>query len=315
MILFLSKRIGLGILTLWAVSILVFAGTELLPGDVATAILGQGATTETVEALREQMGLERPALERYISWISNMLRGDLGHSIATGRSVGMLMEDRVYNTFLLAGVTALVSVPLALLLGILSVIYPEGILDRSISMSSLVLISLPEYFTGAALILLFAVTWHIFPAVVYSSQFTSFWLTMRALTLPVITLTVAILAHMVRMTRAAVLDVLRSPYVEMALLKGVPKGRIILRHALPNSLSPVINVVAINLGYLVSGVVLVEAIFSYPGLGRLLTDSVANRDLPLVQGVAMVFCIVYVLLNLLADILVSLTNPRLRIKK
>lgn len=315
MILFLSKRIGLGILTLWVVSVLVFAGTELLPGDVATAILGQGATTETVEALREQMGLDRPALERYISWISNMLRGDLGNSIATGRSIGMLMEDRVYNTFLLAGVTALVSVPLALLLGILSVIYPEGILDRSISVSSLVLISLPEYFTGAALILLFAVTWHIFPAIVYSSQFTSFWLTMRALTLPVITLTVAILAHMVRMTRAAVLDVLRSPYVEMALLKGVPKGRIILRHALPNALSPVINVVAINLGYLVSGVVLVEAIFSYPGLGRLLIDAVANRDLPLVQGVAMVFCIVYVLLNLLADILVSLTNPRLRIKK
>jgi peptide/nickel transport system permease protein len=315
MALFLAKRLALGLLTLWAVSVLVFAGTELLPGDVATAILGQGATTETVEALREQMGLDRPALERYISWISNMLRGDLGNSIATGRSIGMLMEDRVYNTFLLAGVTALVSVPLALLLGILSVIYPEGILDRSISVSSLVLISLPEYFTGAALILLFAVTWHIFPAIVYSSQFTSFWLTMRALTLPVITLTVAILAHMVRMTRAAVLDVLRSPYVEMALLKGVPKGRIILRHALPNALSPVINVVAINLGYLVSGVVLVEAIFSYPGLGRLLTDAVANRDLPLVQGVAMVFCIVYVLLNLLADILVSLTNPRLRIKK
>jgi peptide/nickel transport system permease protein len=174
---------------------------------------------------------------------------------------------------------------------------------------------LPEYFTGAALILGFAVTWHFFPAVVYSSQFTSFWQTMRALTLPVITLTVAILAHMVRMTRAAILDVLRSSYVEMALLKGVPKGRIILRHALPNALSPVINVVAINLGYLVSGVVLVEAIFSYPGLGRLLTDSVANRDIPLVQAVAMVFCVVYVLLNLLADILVLVTNPRLRAKK
>jgi peptide/nickel transport system permease protein len=217
------------------------------------------------------------------------------------------MQDRVYNTFLLAGVTALVSVPLALLLGIVSVIYPEGVLDRSISMSSLVLISLPEYFTGVALIFGFAVTWHLFPAVVYSSQFTSFWQTMRALTLPVITLTVA--------TRAAILDVLRSAYVEMALLKGVPKGRIILRHALPNALSPVINVVAINLGYLVSGVVLVEAIFSYPGLGRLLTDSVANRDIPLVQAVAMVFCVVYVLLNLIADILVMVTNPRLRAKK
>jgi peptide/nickel transport system permease protein len=315
MALFLTKRLALGLLTLWAVSVLVFTGTELLPGDVATAVLGQGATPETVEALRDQMGLDRPAAERYFTWIGNMIQGDMGQSVATGRSIVSLMEDRVYNTFLLAGVTALVAVPLALLLGILSVIYPEGMLDRSISMSSLILISLPEYFTGAALILGFAVTWHVFPAIVYSSQFTSFWQTMRALTLPVTTLTIAILAHMVRMTRAAILDVLRSAYVEMALLKGVPKGRIILRHALPNALSPVINVVAINLGYLVSGVVLVEAIFSFPGLGRLLTDSVANRDIPLVQAVAMVFCVVYVLLNLIADILVMVTNPRLRAKK
>lgn len=284
MALFLTKRLALGLLTLWAVSVLVFTGTELLPGDVATAVLGQGATPETVEALRDQMGLDRPAAERYFTWIGNMIQGDMGQSVATGRSIVSLMEDRVYNTFLLAGVTALVAVPLALLLGILSVVYPEGMLDRSISMSSLILISLPEYFTGAALILGFAVTWHVFPAIVYSSQFTSFWQTMRALTLPVTTLTIAILAHMVRMTRAAILDVLRSAYVEMALLKGVPKGRIILRHALPNALSPVINVVAINLGYLVSGVVLVEAIFSFPGLGRLLTDSVANRDIPLVQA-------------------------------
>jgi peptide/nickel transport system permease protein len=315
MALFLTKRLALGLLTLWAVSVLVFTGTELLPGDVATAVLGQGATPETVEALRDQMGLDRPAAERYFTWIGNMIQGDMGQSVATGRSIVSLMEDRVYNTFLLAGVTALVAVPLALLLGILSVVYPEGMLDRSISMSSLILISLPEYFTGAALILGFAVTWHVFPAIVYSSQFTSFWQTMRALTLPVTTLTIAILAHMVRMTRAAILDVLRSAYVEMALLKGVPKGRIILRHALPNALSPVINVVAINLGYLVSGVVLVEAIFSFPGLGRLLTDSVANRDIPLVQAVAMVFCVVYVLLNLIADILVMVTNPRLRAKK
>lgn len=209
MALFLTKRLALGLLTLWAVSVLVFTGTELLPGDVATAVLGQGATPETVEALRDQMGLDRPAAERYFTWIGNMIQGDMGQSVATGRSIVSLMEDRVYNTFLLAGVTALVAVPLALLLGILSVIYPEGMLDRSISMSSLILISLPEYFTGAALILGFAVTWHVFPAIVYSSQFTSFWQTMRALTLPVTTLTIAILAHMVRMTRAAILDVLR----------------------------------------------------------------------------------------------------------
>ena len=309
---FLAKRLALGIGTLWVVSILVFTGTELLPGDVATAVLGQGATEETVAALREQMGLEKPALERYVTWITNLVQGDMGESIATNRPIRTIMDDRVYNTFMLAGVTALISVPLALLLGILSVIYPEGILDRSISMVSLILISLPEYFTGAALILIFAVTWHIFPAVVYSSQFSSVEQIMRALTLPVITLTIAILAHMVRMTRAAILDVLRAPYVEMALLKGVPKSQIILFHALPNSLGPVINVIALNLGYLVSGVVLVEAIFSYPGLGRLLTDSVANRDIPLVQAVTMVFCTVYVGLNLIADMLTIITNPRLR---
>ena len=309
---FLAKRLALGIGTLWVVSILVFAGTELLPGDVATAVLGQGATKETVEALREQMGLDKPAVGRYVTWITNLVQGDMGESIATNRPIRTIMDDRVYNTFMLAGVTALISVPLALLLGILSVIYPEGILDRSISMVSLILISLPEYFTGAALILIFAVTWHIFPAVVYSSQFSSAEQILRALTLPVITLTIAILAHMVRMTRAAILDVLRAPYVEMALLKGVPKSRIILFHALPNSLGPVINVIALNLGYLVSGVVLVEAIFSYPGLGRLLTDSVANRDIPLVQAVTMVFCTVYVGLNLIADMLTIITNPRLR---
>lgn len=312
MFIFLAKRLALGVMTLWVVSLLVFAGTELLPGDVATAVLGQGATPETVEALREQMGLDKPAVGRYVKWVTNMIQGDMGESIATGRSIRTIMDDRVYNTFLLAGITALISVPLALLLGILSVIYPEGILDRSISIISLILISLPEYFTGAALILVFAVTWHVFPAVVYSSQFNSIGDIIRLLTLPVITLTVAILAHMVRMTRAAVLDVLRAPYVEMALLKGVPKSRIILFHALPNSLGPVINVIALNLGYLVSGVVLVEAIFSYPGMGRLLTDSVANRDIPLVQAVTMVFCAVYVGLNLVADMLTIVTNPRLR---
>ena len=308
----LAKRAVYVLLTLWVVSILVFVGTEVLPGDVASALLGQGATPETLAALREKLELNRPAVVRYGMWISKFVRGDWGTSLATGRSISKLVLERVRNTFLLAIMTAAFAVPLSLFLGLLSATYPDSLIDRSISVSSLVMISVPEFFTGALLVLLFAITWRVFPAIVYTSRFGSFGEMLRGLTLPILTLTAIMLAHMARMTRAAVLDILRSSYVEMAILKGVPKRRIILRHALPNAIGPVLNVIAINLGYLVSGVVIVEVIFSFPGLGRMMVDSVTNRDVPLVQAVAMVFCAVYVGLNLMADILVIVTNPRLR---
>lgn len=308
----LIRRFMFGIATLWVVSLLVFTGTELLPGDVASAFLGPTATPETLAALRERLGVDRPATIRYVLWFSKMVRGDWGTSLATGRSIEKLVAERVRNTFILATLTAAFAVPLSVFLGLLSATYSGGKLDRCISVSSLVVISVPEFFTGALLVMFFAITWHLFPAIVYTSNFASFGEMLRGLALPILTLTAAMLAHMSRMTRAAILNVLRSPYVEMAILKGATRRRIILRHALPNAVGPIINVIAMNLGYLVSGVVVVETIFSFPGLGRMMVDSVANRDVPLVQAVAMVFCLVYVNVNLMADLLVILTNPRHR---
>lgn len=315
MISFLVQRIFLAVVTLWAISVLIFVGTEILPGDVASAVLGRDATPEALAAIRERLGLSRPATVRYAGWISKMVRGDCGESIATGRPVAGLIAERLQNTFVLAVLTALFAVPLSVFLGLFSATYPDGFLDRTISISSLVLISVPTFFTAVVLVLFFAVTWRLFPATIYAPQFASFGQMLHALALPILTLTAAMLAHMSRMTRATILEVLRSTYVEMAILKGVTKGRIILRHALPNAVGPIINVIALNLGYLVSGVVIVEVVFSYPGLGRMMVDSVANRDVPIVQAVGMIFCAVYIGVNLMADLLVLLTNPRLRSKK
>jgi peptide/nickel transport system permease protein len=309
------QRLLLGILTLCAASVLVFAGTEVLPGDVATAILGQSATPETVAAIREQLRLDRPAPIRYVVWLSHMVRGEWGRSLTTDRPVAAIIPGWLRNTLVLAALTALVSVPIALALGLFSAAHPDGVLDRIVSVSSLVGVSLPEFFTGSLLVLIFAVTFRFLPAVSSVSEFTSTLQNLRSLVLPIMTLTLAVLAHMTRMTRAAILDVMRSPYAEMAILKGVPQKRIILRHALPNALGPIINVIALNLGYLVSGVVVVEAVFAYPGLGRLIIDAVSFRDIPLVQAATMIFCIFYIGVNLLADLLVLITNPRLRKKR
>jgi peptide/nickel transport system permease protein len=315
MLLLILRRLIIGFLTLLVISVLVFAGTEILPGDVATAVLGQSATEETVQALRLKMGLDDPAPVRYFLWLSGIVQGDLGESLATGRDIFGLITERLLNTFVLALFTALFAVPLALVLGILCALYPDSFVDRSISYSTLVLISLPEFFTAALLVFLFAVTWNIFPAVVRITSFGNIGVTLHNLMLPILTLTAALLAHMTRMTRSTILDVLHSGYIEIALLKGVPKKRIVLRHAFPNSLGPIINVIATNLGYLVSGVVVVEAVFAYPGLGQMMVDCVTNRDIPLVQAVAMLFCTFYIGLNLVADVLIIMTNPRLRYKK
>jgi peptide/nickel transport system permease protein len=250
-----------------------------------------------------------------LSWLSRLVRGDFGKSLATGRSIAALVGERLWNTLILAILTTLFAVPLSVILGLLSASYPDSLLDRTISVSSLMLISVPEFFTAAVLVLAFAVTWRLFPAVIHVSQFSSPGQMLHALTLPILTLTASMLAHMSRMTRAAILNVLRSAYVEMAILKGLTKERIIFRHALPNALGPIINVIALNLGYLVSGVVVVETVFAYPGLGRMMVDSVTNRDVPMVQAVAMIFCATYVGINLVADLLVMATNPRLRSKK
>ncbi len=311
MILLIVRRLLVGLLTLWAASVLVFVGTELLPGDAATAYLGQEKTPEAVAALRAKLGLDKPAPIRYFIWLTNFLQGEMGNSLVSGKPVSGVIASWVKNTFILAGFTALIAIPLSLALGLLSAAYPNSLLDRTISVSSLMVVSVPEFLTASVLVILMAVNLQLLPATSHLSAGSSGLDLLRALILPMTTLTIASLAYMTRMTRAAIMNVLRAPYVEMAVLKGVPKSRIIVLHALPNALGPIVNVIALVLGYLVSGVVVVETIFAYPGMGRLLLDSVGLRDLPMVQSLTLIFCGFYISINLIADILALLTNPRL----
>jgi len=312
---FVVRRLLLGIVTMLVVSVLVFTSTEVLPGDVAEAILGRMATPEAVAAIRERLGLERPAYIRYLDWLISLLTGQLGTSLGSGREITDLMGERLWNTVRLASITAVIAVPLAVLLGLISAMKAGSALDRFISVSTLCVISVPEFFVAALLVFFIAVKLHLLPALPTVGADQSFLGMLRSLALPIMTLTFAMLSHMTRMTRNAILNVLSSPYVEMAILKGVPRIQIILFHAFPNAFSPIINVIALNLAYLISGVVIVETMFAYPGLARLMVDAVATRDIPLIQACGMVFCITYVGLNMLADILAILSNPRLRLPK
>ena len=308
----IGRRLLIGVFILLIVSVLVFAGTEILPGDVATAILGQSATPELVALIRERLGLDDPVYLRYLHWLGGLVTGNLGTSLVNGADLGGEVGVRLFNTFFLAILTASVAVPLSIVLGLLSALKPNGALDRTISTVTLALISLPEFLTAIILVTLFAVTWKFFPAIVNIRSGDGLIDIMRALVLPVATLVCAVLAHMVRMTRTVVLNVLTSPPIEMALLKGVPRWRILIVHALPNALAPIVNVIALNLAYLIAGIVVIETLFNVLGLGRFTVESVQNRDIPAVQVCAMIFCAVYVLLNLLADVISIIANPRLR---
>ncbi|MEC8963268.1 MAG: ABC transporter permease [Pseudomonadota bacterium] len=308
----IGRRLLIGVFILLIVSVLVFAGTEILPGDVATAILGQSATPELVALIRERLGLDDPVYLRYLHWLGGLVTGNLGTSLVNGADLGGEVGVRLFNTFFLAILTASVAVPLSIVLGLLSALKPNGALDRTISTVTLALISLPEFLTAIILVTLFAVTWKFFPAIVNIRSDDGLIDIMRALVLPVATLVCAVLAHMVRMTRTVVLNVLTSPPIEMALLKGVPRWRILIVHALPNALAPIVNVIALNLAYLIAGIVVIETLFNVLGLGRFTVESVQNRDIPAVQVCAMIFCAVYVLLNLLADVISIIANPRLR---
>ena len=308
----IGRRLLIGVFILLIVSVLVFAGTEILPGDVATAILGQSATPELVALIRERLGLDDPVYLRYLHWLGGLVTGNLGTSLVNGADLGGEVGVRLFNTFFLAILTASVAVPLSIVLGLLSALKPNGALDRTISTVTLALISLPEFLTAIILVTLFAVTWKFFPAIVNIRSDDGLIDIMRALVLPVATLVCAVLAHMVRMTRTVVLNVLTSPPIEMALLKGVPRWRILIVHALPNALAPIVNVIALNLAYLIAGIVVIETLFNVLGLGRFTVESVQNRDIPALQVCAMIFCAVYVLLNLLADVISIIANPRLR---
>ncbi len=306
------RRIGIGLVLIWVVSVLIFAITQILPGDAAQIRLGQQSTPESLAALRKELGLDKPMLFQYTSWVGRLMTGDLGISTAGGATIGSLIDGRIWNTLFMTGIVALISVPLSVFLGLLAAMLPGSRLDRAVTSTTLGLIAVPDFFIAILLILFLGVWLRWVPAVSYLSGTEDFWNKMRVLTLPIVTLVVVVSAQMVRMTRAGVLNVMGSPYIEMAILKGVPRKRIILRHALLNAIGPVVNVIALNLAYLVSGVVVVETIFSYPGLAKLMVDGVQTRDIPLVQACAMIFCSTYVVLILIADIASIVSNPRLR---
>lgn len=310
-VLILRRLLG-GIVLLLAMSAMIFAGTELLPGDVATAVLGQSATPSAVAAIRLELGLDRPAWGRYLAWLSGVLQGDFGVSYASHQDVAATITERFIATASLAGATALTAVPLAVLLGLLSVLHRDRGLDRLVVVFSRATVSLPEFFVGYTVILLFSVQlgWVDSSSTVYAGMPLTDWL--AAMVLPVLTLCLATVGHMVNMTRAALLNVLSAPYIEMAVLKGVFRRRILWRHALPNAVAPIINVIALNLAYLVVGVVVVEVIFVYPGMGQMMVDSVVKRDLPMVQASSLIFSAAFILFNTVADAVSLAANPRLR---
>ena len=306
------RRIGVGIILLWVVSVLIFALTQVLPGDAAQIRLGQQATAESLAALRKELGLDKAWYVQYFSWIGNLFTGDLGISNAGGATIGSLINNRIGNTVFMTVVVTVISVPLSVLLGLLAAMYPGQFLDRIITSATLGLIAVPDFFIAIFLILFLAVQAGLVPAVSYLSGTEDFWKSLYVLALPIGTLVIVVSAQMIRMTRAGILNVMSSPYIEMAILKGVPRRRIILRHALLNAIGPIVNVIALNLAYLVSGVVVVETIFAYPGLAKLMVDGVQTRDIPLVQACGMIFCCTYVVLILIADIASIMSNPRLR---
>jgi len=305
------QRFGLGLVTLFVVSAIIFLGVEFLPGDIAEALLGQGASAENVAALRHKLGLDVPAHTRYINWWSNVLQGDFGTSLANGRDIAELIKIRLANTLFLAVVAASVSVPLAIIFGILAALYRNSLYDRSVNVITLGAVSAPEFLVAYILILYFSVTLGWFPSLSNVDANTTFLERLHRVALPATTLTGVILAYMMRMVRASIINLLASAYIEMAHLKGMSKLRVIVKHALPNAWAPISNIIAISLAYLVVGVVVVEVVFIYPGLGQLMVDSVSTRDIPVVQACSMIFAGTYILLNLSADIVSICTNPRL----
>jgi peptide/nickel transport system permease protein len=311
------QRLGLGLLTLLAVSIIIFSTLSFLPGGYAQNILGQGATPETVASFNHALGLDRPAYVRFFEWITNILfHGDFGSSYsglggAIRRPVTALIAPRLFNTFFLAAIAAVVAVPLALTLGLLAALYRNSWFDRIVNAITLTTIASPEFFVAYVLVFIFAAKLHWFSPLSTVDINTPFFTHLYKAALPALTMTLVIIAHMMRMTRASVISLLSSPYIEMAVLKGLSPSQVILRHALPNAWAPIATVIAFNLAYLVVGVVLVEVVFVYPGIGQLMVDSVSTRDMPVVQACALIFAATYILLNLLADIISIVTNPRL----
>ena len=307
-----AQRMVFSLITLMIVGVIIFVAVEALPGDMATAYLGRESTPQKLAFLRGQLGLNEPAYERFRVWLVDIVQFDLGFSLARNEPVRDVISTRLRNTLLLGFTSALIGIPLALGLGVLAGLARDGPVDLAISTLAMIAMTLPGFATGTMLILLFAITWSFFPAVVTVGSEAPIRELLPNIVLPVATLTLVMVAHILRMIRTSVIEVMASEYVQMARLKGTPYWTIVWKHALPNALLPAIQIAALTVAWLIDGLVIIEVVFNYPGIGTLILDSIHNRDIPMVQGIALVSAAVYILCNLSADFLNLVLNPRLR---
>jgi peptide/nickel transport system permease protein len=312
MIILVGRRFVLAIVTLFIISLIVFLGVEALPGDAATAYLGQSATPESLDALREEFGLYAPMHERYLTWLGGILQGDLGTSMVRRNPVSEVIGNQLRNTIVLALAAAIVGIPLAIFLGVVAGLARDKWPDIFVSTSSIIGMTLPGFVTATILIYIFAIRLEWFPAITMVPTDSSIRELLPNIVLPIITLTFIMVAHILRMVRTNMIDVMTSDYVQMARLKGVPERQIVFKHALPNAMLPTINVVAITLAWLLGGVAVIETVFNYPGIGKLMVNSITDRDFPTIMAIAIVLAIVYITVNLAADLLTLVLNPRLR---
>jgi len=313
MIAYLLRRLGMILLTMLVASVIIFAVTQLLPGDVARVMLGQFATDEAVANLTEELGLNKPAPQRYLGWLGNFVTGDWGESLASRQPVRPIVMERLRNSFMLAGVALLLYVPLGILLGVIAALREDRLADQLISALSMAFVGLPEFVTGLILIGFLAIYLDVLPANSSIQPGSTFIETLPYLILPAITVSLTSLGYVARMTRSSTIDVLRADYTRAADLKGLPRATVLLKHVLRNSLLPTVTVVAMGIGWLIGGLIVTEQVFGYPGVGRLLIYSIQRRDLITIQAISMVIVAIYGLSNLAADILYGLLNPRIRV--
>ncbi|AKR57743.1 ABC transporter permease [Devosia sp. H5989] len=312
---FVLARLASGLVSIFFISILVFLGTALLPGDAANALLGQNATPETVLALREVLGLDRPLVLRYLAWLGNALQGDFGTSLSNGQQVTSLLAPRLVNSLILASSAAVIVVPLAVGIGLVAAMHRGKVADTVIGSVSSLFLSMPSFLIGYLVVFIFAVQLGILPSLSMVRASSSLTAWMIALALPVLTLVLVAQAHIIKLTRAAVLGVMSTDYIMMAQTKGIPRNTIFFRHALPNALSPIVSICMMSVAYMIVDVVVIEAVFNYPGMGKLMVDAVAYRDIPIVQACGVLFSTIFVALNFLADLLAMLINPRQRLPR
>ena len=312
MLLLILKRIGLGLITLFIVSLITFVGVEVLPGDACTTYLEREAYGPALDACIKRLGLDIPSYQRYLDWAANVVRGDFGYSLSGEMPINEVLGPRVKNSLVLASVSILIGIPLAIVLGIITALWRDKLPDIIISTITIFSMTIPEFISATLFILIVDIWLGWLPGIVIIPSDATFYELLSNIILPVVAISMIMTAHMARMVRSSVIQVMASDYVQMAILKGVPYWKMVFRHVLPNALLPAINVVALTIAWLLGGVVVTEVVFNYPGLGRLVIESISNRDLPVVQALAIILASIYVGINLIADLMTLMLNPRLK---